>query len=127
MAELATIARPYAEALYKACTDQAGVDLNGATAWVDELAAIAANPQLRQLADNPKTTPEQVLGEVAGSLPVVAQGCKASALLGDKGCETNGYSFFDKIAFWKTPIAEGGKYVPYSRWTQDYIAIMGGR
>ncbi|MCA1910348.1 MAG: hypothetical protein LDL45_00225, partial [Klebsiella quasipneumoniae] len=23
--------------------------------------------------------------------------------------------------------AEGGKYVPYSRWTQDYIAIMGGR
>ncbi|MBN0423088.1 spermidine/putrescine ABC transporter substrate-binding protein, partial [Pseudomonas aeruginosa] len=21
----------------------------------------------------------------------------------------------------------GGKYVPYSRWTQDYIAIMGGR
>ena len=42
-------------------------------------------------------------------------------------CETNGYSFFDKIAFWKTPVAEGGKYVPYSRWTQDYIAIMGGR
>ncbi|HIC0144552.1 hypothetical protein ACP3XF_34520, partial [Escherichia coli] len=23
--------------------------------------------------------------------------------------------------------AEGGKFVPYSRWTQDYIAIMGGR
>ncbi|MFK8636801.1 hypothetical protein ACI748_23555, partial [Escherichia coli] len=22
---------------------------------------------------------------------------------------------------------EGGKFVPYSRWTQDYIAIMGGR
>jgi putative spermidine/putrescine transport system substrate-binding protein len=55
------------------------------------------------------------------------QGCKASALLGDKGCETNGYNEFSKIAFWKTPVAEGGKYVPYSRWTQDYIAIMGGR
>ncbi|MCX9039785.1 spermidine/putrescine ABC transporter substrate-binding protein, partial [Citrobacter portucalensis] len=40
---------------------------------------------------------------------------------------TNGYSYFDKIAFWKTPIAEGGKFVPYSHWTQDYIAIMGGR
>ena len=66
MAELATIARPYAEALYKACTDQAGVDLNGATAWVDELAAIAANPQLRQLADNPKVTAEQVFGVIAG-------------------------------------------------------------
>ena len=39
----------------------------------------------------------------------------------------NGFNYFDKIAFWKTPIAEGGKFVPYSRWTQDYIAIMGGR
>ena len=66
MAELATIARPYAEALYKACTDQAGVDLNGATAWVDELAAIAANPQLRQLADNPKVTGEQVFDVIVG-------------------------------------------------------------
>ncbi|MDY9368873.1 spermidine/putrescine ABC transporter substrate-binding protein, partial [Staphylococcus epidermidis] len=53
--------------------------------------------------------------------------CKASPLLGEKGCETNGFNYFDKIAFWKTPIAEGGKFVPYSRWTQDYIAIMGGR
>jgi putative spermidine/putrescine transport system substrate-binding protein len=71
----------------------------------------------------------KVQGDVAawfGSLPVVPQGCKASDLLGEKGCETNGYSFFDKIAFWKTPVAEV-KYVPYSRWTQDYIAIMGGR
>jgi F-type H+-transporting ATPase subunit delta len=66
MAELATIARPYAEALYKACAGAAGADLNGAAAWVDELAAIAANPQLRQLADNPKTTPEQVLGVITG-------------------------------------------------------------
>ena len=66
MAELATIARPYAEALFKACTDKAGVDLNGAAAWVDELAAIAANPQLRQLADNPKVTAEQVSGVIAG-------------------------------------------------------------
>lgn len=62
-----------------------------------------------------------------GSLPVVPEGCKASPLLGEKGCETNGFNYFDKIAFWKTPIAEGGKFVPYSRWTQDYIAIMGGR
>ncbi|EPK9870273.1 spermidine/putrescine ABC transporter substrate-binding protein, partial [Serratia marcescens] len=49
------------------------------------------------------------------------------ALLGEKGCETNGFNQFDKIAFWKTPQAQGGKFVPYSRWTQDYIAIMGGR
>ncbi|GAD21811.1 F0F1 ATP synthase subunit delta [Acidovorax sp. MR-S7] len=77
MAELATIARPYAEALYKACTDKAGADLNGAAAWVDELAAIAANPQLRQLADNPKVTTNQVFDVIAGvarsALPDLAQ------------------------------------------------------
>ncbi|MDH4557267.1 ABC transporter substrate-binding protein [Pseudomonas sp. BN417] len=72
----------------------------------------------------------KVQGDLAawfGSLPAVPAGCKASALLGAEGCATNGYDQFDKIAFWKTPQAEGGKYVPYSRWTQDYIAIMGGR
>jgi len=62
MAELATIARPYAEALYQACTDaqSGGGGLQGATAWVDELAAIAANPELLQLADNPKVSAAQV-------------------------------------------------------------------
>jgi F-type H+-transporting ATPase subunit delta len=76
MAELATIARPYAEALFKACAGK-GVDLNGTAAWVDELAAIAANPQLRQLADNPKVTAEQVFGVITGvartALPDMAQ------------------------------------------------------
>ena len=76
MAELATIARPYAEALYKACTGKTGVDLGGASAWVDELAAIAANPQLRQLADNPKVTRAQVLELIAS----VRQGLPEMAL-----------------------------------------------
>ena len=66
MAELATIARPYADALFKAVTAGAGVDLGSTAAWVDELAAIAANPQLRQLADNPKVTAEQVFAVFTG-------------------------------------------------------------
>lgn len=65
MAELATIARPYAEALFKASTDQ-GADLSSTVAWVEELAAIAANPQLRQLADSPKVSVEQVLDVITG-------------------------------------------------------------
>ena len=77
MAELATIARPYAEALFKACAASAGADLNGAVVWADELAAIAANPQLRQLADNPKVTPSQVLEVITGvarsTLPEMAK------------------------------------------------------
>ena len=65
MAELATIARPYAEALFKACADK-GADLSGTVAWVEELAAIAANPQLRQLADNPNVSDAQVFDLITG-------------------------------------------------------------
>ena len=62
MAELATIARPYAEALFKA---QAS-DLNGTAAWLDELAAVADNGQLQQFADSPKVTDAQVFDLISG-------------------------------------------------------------
>ncbi|MEN3276131.1 MAG: F-type H+-transporting ATPase subunit delta [Massilia sp.] len=61
MAELATIARPYAEALYKA----SHADLNGTMQWLDALAAVAGNAQLLQFADNPKVTPQQVFDVVS--------------------------------------------------------------
>ncbi|VTU16059.1 F-type ATPase subunit delta [Variovorax sp. PBL-H6] len=63
MAELATIARPYAEALFKASSS----DLAGTGAWLDRVAAIAANPELQQFADNPKATPEQVLDVIVSA------------------------------------------------------------
>jgi F-type H+-transporting ATPase subunit delta len=62
MAEIATIARPYAEALFKASAANPG----GAAAWLDELAAIAGNPQLQQFADSPKATTAQVFDVMAG-------------------------------------------------------------
>ncbi len=69
MAELATIARPYAEALFKS----ARADLHGAAGWLDQFAVIAANAHLRQFADNPKVTDAQVLdvfvGIAKGALP----------------------------------------------------------
>ena len=65
MAELATIARPYAEALFKAST-ASGADLNSTVGWVEELAAIAADSQLRQLADNPKVSEEQLFDVFTG-------------------------------------------------------------
>ena len=65
MAELATIARPYAEALFKAST-ASGADLNSTVAWVEELAAVAADSQLRQLADNPKISEEQLFDVIKG-------------------------------------------------------------
>jgi len=72
MAEIATIARPYAEALFKA----SGQDAASAAAWLDALADVAANEQLRQFADNPKTTAQQVFDLIAGVLkaPLPAAG-----------------------------------------------------
>jgi F-type H+-transporting ATPase subunit delta len=73
MAEIATIARPYAEALFKA----AGADAAGTAAWLDELAAVAANEQLRQFADAPKSSPAQVFDVISGvlksALPAMGQ------------------------------------------------------
>lgn len=82
MAELATIARPYAEALYKASgaadSSGAGADPAGAAGWLDELAVIAENPQLQQLASNPGVTAEQTFDVIAsvaakGQLPQAAK------------------------------------------------------
>ena len=46
MAELATIARPYAEALFKAVTQSGSTNLDQTAGWVDELAAIAGDARL---------------------------------------------------------------------------------
>ncbi len=107
------------------------VPREGATGWADTtmLHAEAKHPNCAYQWMNWSLEP-QVQGGVAawfGSVPSVPAACKGHALLGDEGCKTNGFDDFTEIAFWKTPQAEGGKYVPYSRWTQDYIAIMGGR
>ncbi len=72
MAELATIARPYAEALFKASV----ADLGAAAAWVDSLGVIAENAQLQQFVSNPKVSEQEVLdliASVAGALPAPAQ------------------------------------------------------
>ncbi|MBC7939841.1 MAG: F0F1 ATP synthase subunit delta [Chitinophagaceae bacterium] len=61
MAELATIARPYAEALFKSSSS----DLNGTMQWLDALAGVAGNPQLLQFAGNPKVDNQQVFDVVS--------------------------------------------------------------
>lgn len=56
MAELATIARPYAEALYQVARQG---DLAAWSEQVQVLASLAGNAELRQYVDNPKVSPEQ--------------------------------------------------------------------
>ena len=73
MAELATIARPYAEALFQASR----ADLSGTAQWLDALGVVGADEQLLQFAANPKVTDTQVydlVAQVAGvQLPATGQ------------------------------------------------------
>lgn len=107
----------------------------GATGWADTtmLAASAAHPNCAYMWLDHSIQPK-VQGDVAawfGSVPVVPAACKASELLTETGCATNGFDNFDKIAFWKTPTqqcaTQGDQCVPYSRWVSDYIGVMGGQ
>jgi F-type H+-transporting ATPase subunit delta len=71
MAELSTIARPYAEALFKSSAATVASfgfspDTGGAADWLDELAAIASNAQLQQFAGNPGVTAAQKFDVIAG-------------------------------------------------------------
>jgi putative spermidine/putrescine transport system substrate-binding protein len=106
----------------------------GATGWADTtmLHADAAHPNCAYMWMEHSLSPK-VQGDVAawfGSVPVVPAACKGNALLTDTGCTTNGFDNFDKISFWKTPVAKcksEGTCVPYHRWVSDFIAVQGGQ
>jgi F-type H+-transporting ATPase subunit delta len=62
MAEFATIARPYAEALFQAAGSQA----QQVAGWLQELAEIAQAPELTQFAASPVVSVKQVMDVVLG-------------------------------------------------------------
>jgi F-type H+-transporting ATPase subunit delta len=66
MAELATVARPYAEALFRAADPALAASL---VQPLEQLAQVAADPRLREFADNPKVPAQAVDELIAGVLP----------------------------------------------------------
>ena len=74
MAELATIARPYAEALYKSASAGGAAQLQLTADWLDTLAAIAGDRQMLQFADNPKVANQQVFDVVTAIAPLPEPG-----------------------------------------------------
>jgi F-type H+-transporting ATPase subunit delta len=74
MAEIATIARPYAEAIFEVADAE-----DGLAAWsavLARLAALAANPDVLRLVGDPTVTADALYGVVAGAageLPTEAQ------------------------------------------------------
>ena len=107
----------------------------GATGWADTtmMHVDAANPNCAYLWMEHSISPK-VQGDLAawfGSVPAVPTACKGNALLTDAGCDTNGMPNFDKVHFWRTPVAkcatQSAGCVPYYRWATDMIAVLGGR
>ena len=107
----------------------------GATGWADTtmMHAEAANPNCAYMWMEHSISPK-VQGDLAawfGSVPSVPAACKGNALLTDAGCDTNGMQNFEKVHFWRTPVAKCATQtagcVPYYRWATDMIAVLGGR
>jgi F-type H+-transporting ATPase subunit delta len=78
MAELATIARPYAEALFKAVGQSNPRDFAD---QLDALGQVAAQPDLRQFADNPKVESHTVYDVITGALKGVSLAPQVQNLL----------------------------------------------
>jgi putative spermidine/putrescine transport system substrate-binding protein len=110
------------------------VPVEGATGWADTtmMHVDAKNKNCAYMWMEHSINPK-LQGDLAawfGSVPVNTAACKGNALLGEDGCNRNGLNEFDRIWFWRTPVANcgGGRTcVPYYRWVTDYIAILGGR
>ncbi|MCC6893480.1 MAG: ABC transporter substrate-binding protein [Anaerolineae bacterium] len=108
----------------------------GATGWADStmMHVDAPHPNCAykwlEHSLNPKLQGD--LASWFGSVPSVPAACEGNELLTEEGCAINGFENFEKIHFWKTPIAacgddRGDVCLPYSEWATQYIAIIGGR
>jgi F-type H+-transporting ATPase subunit delta len=64
MAELTTIARPYAEALFAAAKESGALDVYAG--FADELAAVAAHPQVAEVTADPRLGAGQVFDLLTG-------------------------------------------------------------
>jgi putative spermidine/putrescine transport system substrate-binding protein len=111
------------------------IPAEGATGWADStmMHAEAKHPNCAYLWLEHSIS-AKVQGDVAawfGSVPAVPAACKGNELLTENGCQTNGAGAFEKIRFWRTPVAscktQSAGCVPYYRWVSDYIAVLGGR
>ena len=65
MADLATIARPYAEALFRSAQS---ADLSAWAEQLAELAQVASNPDLQAVANNPKLSVDELVQILLGAV-----------------------------------------------------------
>lgn len=110
------------------------IPVEGATGWADTtmMHINAEHPNCAYMWLNHSIN-TQLQGDLAawfGSVPSVPAACNGNDLLTAEGCQINGIDNFDRINFWKTPVAdcgEGKECVPYHEWVTNYVAVIGGR
>jgi F-type H+-transporting ATPase subunit delta len=85
MAELSTIARPYAQALFEGA--RADGTLAGWIEVADELAAVAAHPRVAEVVADPKLGPQQIFDLLSGLMKttLTASGANFLRTLIDNG------------------------------------------
>lgn len=107
----------------------------GATGWADTtmLHAEAEHPNCAYMwmEHTLSSNLQSDLSVWFGAVPSVPAACSdGSGMQTQEGCDANGLAQFDKIKFWKTPVANcesQDECVPYYRWVSDYIGVIGGR
>ena len=104
MAELATIARPYAEALFSS----AGAGAAALKPQLASLAALAASPELRQFADNPKVAAGQVYDLIAGA------------------AQSQGVSLDSKVGNLLSTIIENGRLAALPEIAAQFLSLVNG-
>jgi len=84
MAEFATVARPYAEALFRVAQNG---DMAAWSGIVSELAQIGANPDMQAFAGNPNVTPAQLAETIASLVksPLSPEANNFIAMLSENG------------------------------------------
>ncbi len=69
MAELSTIARPYAEALFRIASEDTSADaMNSWSSLVGNMGVVASDPDMQRVLSDPRVTGDQVYGVFVGAL-----------------------------------------------------------
>ncbi|BDA77800.1 ABC transporter substrate-binding protein [Leptospira kobayashii] len=110
------------------------IPVEGATGWADttmlHIDSKHINCAYKWLEHSISLKLQGDLASWFGSVPSVPAACKGNTLLGENGCSINGFNNFEKISFWRTPVSNcsgGRKCVPYKKWAEDFISIIGSR
>ena len=109
------------------------VPKEGATGWADTtmMHVNAPHPNCAYMWLNHSLSANAQAGTAAwfGSVPAVPEHC-SDPILTEQGCKINGILNFQRIHFWKTPVANcggGRECVPYREWVAGYQAVQGGQ